>query len=441
MASRTIGDECIEAALNPVTMRFERVILYQSARTFYLVGSDAMRITSSVLRLDRTVARPNSLSDIMIEDPRQYKRQELEEEIRKWNIEQKGVTLKLEGYGIVGFIRFLDCFYCTIITQRKEVGCIGNNFIYQVKAVEVVPIRESERNEGNAVSKMWKKLSRRLNQTTTDVAETRYLGLFEFIDLSKDFYFSYTYDLTHSLQYNYVMSKENCYPPPPPNDAFEWNKHQTSPIRNTLGENSFSTTHWVLPMIHGSFAQKHFSVCGRMLDLVLLARRSTEYAGTRYLKRGVSVHGKAANDVEIEQIVQFGTGRTAQFASFVQLRASIPTYWSQETSVTNPKPPILISRSDPCYLASKSHFRDLFRRYGSPIVALDLVRQAERRQRESLVGREFRHAVEAVNQVRLMGLWVLALFALFIFLFTLYFLFVSRRDLGEHSYMNSTKYS
>ena len=38
------------------------------------------------------------------------------------------------------------------------------------------------------------------------------------------------------------------------------------------------------------------------------ARRSREYAGTRYLKRGLNNQGYAANDVETEQIVQLEPG-------------------------------------------------------------------------------------------------------------------------------------
>jgi hypothetical protein len=76
--------------------------------------------------------------------------------------------------------------------------------------------------------------------------------------------------------------------------------------------------------------------------MTLIARRSRHYAGTRYLKRGVNVHGKVANDCEIEQILQHEDGKLATYASYVQYRGSIPTYWAQETSVTMPKPPILI---------------------------------------------------------------------------------------------------
>lgn len=53
-------------------------------------------------------------------------------------------------------------------------------------------------------------------------------GLFHFVDMTKDFYFSYTYDLTHSLQYNYNASKNitNNNIMPISQEMFEWNHYQ-----------------------------------------------------------------------------------------------------------------------------------------------------------------------------------------------------------------------
>ena len=39
----------------------------------------------------------------------------------------------------------------------------------------------------------------------------------------------------------------------------------------------------------------------------------------------------------------------------------------------------------------------MFSRYGAPIIVLDLVKQSEKRKRESIIGREFRQAVEVIN--------------------------------------------
>lgn len=126
------------------------------------------------------------------------------------------------------------------------------------------------------------------------------------------------------------------------------------------------------------------SVFGRIVYITLIARRSRHFAGARFLKRGVndqvplffllSLHlepwlilalapqGYVANDVETEQIVSealttpfhapavdhhpLHSGEepkrrpNPRFTSFVQVRGSIPLYWSQESVNMSPKPPI-----------------------------------------------------------------------------------------------------
>lgn len=44
-----------------------------------------------------------------------------------------GLKPIVKAYGIVGFIRFLDCYYLTLITRRSKVGSIGGNSIYTIK--------------------------------------------------------------------------------------------------------------------------------------------------------------------------------------------------------------------------------------------------------------------------------------------------------------------
>jgi hypothetical protein len=88
-----------------------------------------------------------------------------------------------------------------------------------------------------------------------------------------------------------------------------------------------------MPIIHGAFIQRKLQDYGRTLNLSLLARRSRHFAGTRYLKRGVSDQGKVGNDVEHEQIIHDeSTIGEGIFSSFLQVRGSIPTYWTQESS-------------------------------------------------------------------------------------------------------------
>ena len=376
--------------------RLEKYTMFETATYYYLVGSDAREKYYKVLKLDRCAVNPKSLDDVLLEDVNIYEKDEMSSMLSMINEGNKtsgGLTQVTIAYGLVGFVRFLDCYYFTLITQRKKVGSIGNNDIYAIKSAEVFAIRPREQMEFS-LKNVWNNMKGKINRATVDTAESRYLGLFQFIDISKDFFFSYTYDLTHTLQFNFNVA-DKSFPPPPSEELFEWSRHQSQELRECLGD--LSASYWVLPIIHGSYQQRKFNMFGKTFDIALIARRSRHYAGTRYLKRGISVHGKVANDCEMEQIIQVPEGLKSTYASFVQVRGSIPTYWYQETSVTMPKPPILVNRIDPTYLATQVHFADLFTRYGAPIIALDLVKQAEKRKRECIIGKEFRQAIEVVN--------------------------------------------
>lgn len=129
------------------------------------------------------------------------------------------------------------------------------------------------------------------------------------------------------------------------------------------------------------------------------------------MKRGVNDRGRVANDVETEQIVldeEAGSCK-GKMSSVVQMRGSIPLFWSQEVSRLSPKPDIIcknirnllldylfaksflalsywtsfdmlvssstsVQRYDPTYEATKLHFEDLAKRYGNPIIVLNLIK-------------------------------------------------------------------
>lgn len=58
------------------------------------------------------------------------------------------------------------------------------------------------------------------------------------------------------------------------------------------------------------------------------------FIGTRYRRRGVDESGKVANYVETEQIIEYDR----HVLSFVQVRGSVPVYWSQPGYKYRPPP-------------------------------------------------------------------------------------------------------
>jgi hypothetical protein len=56
-----------------------------------------------------------------------------------------GLKPIVRAYGIVGFVRFLDCYYLTLITRRAKVGNIGGNGIFTIK----VKSNQKQTKQGN----------------------------------------------------------------------------------------------------------------------------------------------------------------------------------------------------------------------------------------------------------------------------------------------------
>jgi hypothetical protein len=290
-----------------------------------------------------------------------------------------------------------------IITGRKLVGEIGGHLVYTITDTQMIPILDQKYLDDNLL--------------TPDVhsAEAKYKSRLQLIDLTKNFYFSYTFDLTHTLQQTMKAPHLSTYFP---RSMFCWNNYLLSEFKKCLGfqanENPFPEENifqshfagqlakweWILPVVHGYFEQVKLSICGRIIDFFLISRRSRLFAGTRYLKRGVNELGHSANEVETEQILfdrNNGFCLEGQFTSYVQLRASIPLCWSQESNAMVARPPIIIQKVDPLFQSTRKHFEGLFERYGAPCLVLNLVKQNEPRPRESKVGSPFGEAVEFIN--------------------------------------------
>ncbi|XP_030968163.1 phosphoinositide phosphatase SAC2-like isoform X3 [Quercus lobata] len=349
--------------------------LYETRSKFYMIGRDKNRTFWRVLKIDRL-----ELSELnILEDPTKYSEIEcydLLRRIHEGNKRTGGLKFVTTCYGIIGFIKFLGPYYMLLITKRRKIGAICGHAIYSIAKSEIIPIPNSTVQSEMANSKN----------------ENRYKKLLCTVDLTKDFVFSYSYHVMRSLQKNLCDNKaeELLY-----ETMFVWNEYLTRGIRNNL-----KNTLWTVALVYGFFKQVKLSVSGRDFNLTLIARRSRHYAGTRYLKRGVNEKGRVANDVETEQIIYEDSpeGYSRQISSVVQNRGSIPLFWSQETSRLNLKPDIILSRKDPNYEATRLHFENLAKRYGNPILILNLIKTRERKPRETVLRAEFANAIRFINK-------------------------------------------
>ncbi|XP_061479575.1 polyphosphoinositide phosphatase isoform X2 [Rhineura floridana] len=397
----------------PIISSVQKLVLYETRARYFLVGSNHAETKYRVLKIDRT--EPKDL--VVIDDRHVYTQQEIRELLgrldlgNRTKIGQKGssgLSRAVSAFGIVGFVRFLEGYYIVLITKRRKMADIGGHAVYKIEDTTMIYIPND-------------------SVRVTHPDEARYLRIFQNVDLSSNFYFSYSYDLSHSLQYNLtvlrmpldILKTETTRTRQESFDIFEdeglatqggsgvfgvcsepyrkyvWNGKLLGIVKTTVHRD------WLLYIIHGFCGQSKLLIYGRPAYVTLIARRSSKYAGTRFLKRGANCEGDVANEVETEQILydasvmSFSAG---SYSSYVQVRGSVPLYWSQDISTMMPKPPITLDQADPYAHVAALHFDQMLQRFGSPIIILNLVKEREKRKHERILSEELVAAVTYLNQ-------------------------------------------
>jgi SacI homology domain/Inositol phosphatase len=128
--------------------------------------------------------------------------------------------------------------------------------------------------------------------------------------------------------------------------------------------------------------------------LTLISRRSVERSGLRYLRRGIDDEGNCANSVETEQILSPSIWNdSARLRSFVQIRGSIPLYFSQSPYAFKPIPILQLS-PDINRKAFDRHFRKLSHTYGSVYIVL----LVDKHGGEKRIGEEYENVTKAFNE-------------------------------------------
>nr|CAD7438977.1 unnamed protein product [Timema bartmani] len=186
------------------------------------------------------------------------------------------------------------------------------------------------------------KLGKNRDSKDREKLERRLLDELQRIFTDTDsFYYCLTGDLTNSLERQCELREMNSNKDTAwwrtVDDRFFWNRHM---LEDIIMMNTFT--------------------------LILISRRSRFRAGTRYKRRGVDEEGKCANYVETEQIVC----HHHHHVSFVQVRGSVPVFWSQPGYKYRPPP-----REVETQIAFEKHFEEELSIYG-PVTVVNLVEQS-----------------------------------------------------------------
>ncbi|XP_035829219.1 phosphatidylinositol-3-phosphatase SAC1 isoform X2 [Aplysia californica] len=252
-------------------------------------------------------------------------------------------------YGIVGIIRLVAGPYLMVITKREKVGSILGSDIWKVTGTEVLSYKRSFTH---------------LTEKQVSINKT-YLALVDMMLNTENFYFSPTYDLTHSIQrlYNTSPDFQSLGLLERADQRFIWNSH----VLRELSQQP-DLAKFCMPVMLGFISISSPKVNTHSVDYILVSRRCIFRAGTRFNVRGVDLQGQVANFVETEQILKCNEN----VCSFVQTRGSIPLFWSQKANLKRLPRPVLMDVDH--ISAFQKHFDHQVYIYGNQVI-VNLVNQ------------------------------------------------------------------
>ncbi|CAH2059278.1 unnamed protein product, partial [Iphiclides podalirius] len=282
-----------------------------------------------------------------------------------------------------------------------------------IEDIECLGITEAVKNVSNTIKSTTQQAATQVKQTVKKQRDPKLAERFEkrltdelhkIFDDSDSFYYSRTLDITNSLQRQYEIEKiletEDAGGKTITDitrwwkhvdDRFFWNKHM---LKDIIALDSPNCDQWILPVIQGYVHLSQIAVdpadsnplnveslstsnsCDETFTLGLISRRSRYQAGTRYNRRGIEPGGKVANYVETEQIVSIICSDSIHRASFVQVRGSVPIFWSQPEYKFRP-PPRLDRGEEETHAAFKKHFEEELKIY-KHVCIVNLVEQQGR---------------------------------------------------------------
>jgi hypothetical protein len=361
----------------------ETLRIFELKHKIVIVATDRLQHEFwRIMSIDRSLPRQLLID----EDPNEYTPEQCRQQVDRLLAEGGGTTKKpLIAYGILGFIRLVESYHMAIIERQRPVGRLLGHEIFALDNMSFLQVFSGKMSDEAKKN------------------EAKYIKYLSDSHLASPCFFSYTYDLSSTLQSN--MGGCPCSPSSPQTqtgtfaeetcsnassgsgeftggegwagsrEMFSWNEH----LLNGGGFfRRLRNKQWAVRLISGYFEQRTVALRSSSVVLTLIARRSRHFSGTRFLKRGITHDGFVANQVETEHILSDGgLGRNLSdvlHSSYVQVRGSVPLFWSQISDAMVPKPDVTLQYFDPAFAATRKHLHSLVAAYGAPLIIFDLLK-------------------------------------------------------------------
>lgn len=265
----------------------------------------------------------------------------------------------LDCFGLLGVATMRTCNYLMLIKEASFVGILKNCRLFKVEEVSFLPYSF---------------------QQDKDLVE-----LYQKVAQSKTLYFSYDYDLTHSMQRIAQFTDEQRRLPiwQRAHPSYFWNSFISDPFIQA------GAHYFVLPVIQGFIQVQSTAFDSNDVEYALLSRRDHRRAGRRFFTRGLDSGGCSANFVETEQVLIYKMSGKSIVNSFVQVRGSIPLIWSQKPTLAYmPKGKVDASFAGNLEVC-RLHVKELKHEYGD----LAFVNLVDKKGNQKLIGDAFTRVV------------------------------------------------
>ncbi|KAJ3343368.1 Phosphoinositide phosphatase sac1 [Gonapodya sp. JEL0774] len=290
-------------------------------------------------------------------------------------------------YGIFGVIGLNAGDHVIVITDRERIGNIDSNDVFRMKGYRIIPLARSNRSLPESEKR----------------DDEEYLAMLQSILDLDHFYFSYSFELTHSLQRQANLRSDTRPQWQKADDRFFYNKHLASRLIDASSSQQ-DLSCFILPVICGFIEIIPGNINGSRFNFVLVARRSRYRNGIRYHSRGIDDDGHVSNFVETEQLAEIESGvsdRTRPTRwSYVQTRGSVPVYWKQVINVKY-TPPVVVEENSKLIDSFKKHFAELITTYGDQI-AVNLL---NKKGSEGRLGTAYSQIVKQIGDPRITYTW------------------------------------
>lgn len=185
-----------------------------------------------------------------------------------------------------------DRLYAVVIQKRRCVGLVGPHRVYNLEAVQLVELRPNTEGAEASTEGPSESSLRQSAKKKSNPAEEQLRDMFLKVANGKDLYFSYTLDLTNTLQHNMTSlgkvtppadgkaeSDGGARPVPYYREKFAWNHNLLEALWKEASERDAQVTveeeatckpssGLILPIIQGYFSQRRIHVYGRPITSV-----------------------------------------------------------------------------------------------------------------------------------------------------------------------------